>query len=430
MPDDKNDPVDLAIASRVQYLESDAPLSGSIIWKLQQDYYAQRGLKAWTEDHVPSFITSNPFNAQIIAAYLDDCIGRASEGPSLSTENPLRILELGAGTGKFSYLFLRHIVRLLNEKGLSPQIIHYRISDCSESLLKEWRGNGHLAEFVSAGILEFHLLRAGEEQQSQKIKGPLVVVANYVFDSLPQDAFTISAGRISEALITTTCATEDSDVHSLSNLQFSFKNIPVPPDRYAEKTWNTILQQYRDDVPAATVLFPSAALNLVQQLGDSCGGDMLLLAADKGILREDDLSLLQGVPAFEFHAGNRCFSQMVNFDAIAKYFTAQGGEALLPEKHFSNLNICAFFVRRSGNKCAATRKVYEQIMAAFGPDDLFALMSWLNAHLGEVSVVQALALLRLTRWDTTAFLAKSAMPLRNAVICGMQYRKSGPITIP
>jgi len=31
-------------------------------------------------------------------------------------------------------------------------------------------------------------------------------------------------------------------------------------------------------------------------------------------------------------------------------------------------------------------------------------MSWLNAHLEEVSIVQALALLRLTRWDTTAFL--------------------------
>jgi hypothetical protein len=174
MSDDKNDPMDLATAFSRQCLESDVRLSGSVIWRLQQDYYAQRGLKAWTEDYVPSFITSNPFiaeiYAQIIAAYLDDCIGHASEGTSpISAENPLHILELGAGTGKFSYLFLRHIVRLLDEKGLSPQIIRYRMSDCSEGLLEEWRGNPQLAEFVSTGILEFHLLLAGEEQQQRKI---------------------------------------------------------------------------------------------------------------------------------------------------------------------------------------------------------------------------------------------------------------------
>ena len=31
----------------------------------------------------------------------------------LSPDNPLRILELGAGTGKFSYLFLRKLTALL-----------------------------------------------------------------------------------------------------------------------------------------------------------------------------------------------------------------------------------------------------------------------------------------------------------------------------
>jgi hypothetical protein len=41
---------------------------------------------------------------------------------------------------------------------------------------------------------------------------------------------------------------------------------------------------------------------------------------------------------------------------------------------------------------------------AFGPDDLFTVMSWLNAYLDTVSVSQALSLLRLTCWDTTAFL--------------------------
>src|SRR5258708_2295256 len=91
-------------------LETDVSLSQSLIWRLQRDFYAQRGLKAWTEDLVPSYITNNPFIAEIyakiVAGFVSDCMQQAQHGP-LSPENPLRILELGAGTGKFSYLCLR-----------------------------------------------------------------------------------------------------------------------------------------------------------------------------------------------------------------------------------------------------------------------------------------------------------------------------------
>jgi tetratricopeptide (TPR) repeat protein len=405
----------------LRQLEAGVPLSQSVIWRLQREFYAQRGLKAWTQDMVPSYITNNPFIAEIyagiVASFLDDCMRLAErESRPLSAENPLRILELGAGTGKFSYLFLRRITALLQARNIAPQTLRYCMTDCSESLLSDWRANRYLAEFVAGGILEFELLQAGEEKQSrftrgqgsysaEQAKGPLVVIANYVFDSLPQDAFIIADGQISEALVTTsTDASGDADAPSLSGLQLSFNNVPLVPGRYAGKLWNETLDRYRSRLPAATVFFPAAALHLLQQLADSSDGRMLVLAADKGFTREDDLAFCQGPPALEFHASNQCFSQIVNFDAIAKHFAGIGGESLLPQKHFSSLSICAFVQGRLGDAFPATRKAYEQTLAAFGPDDLFALMSWLNAHLEEVSVLQALALLRLTRWDTTALL--------------------------
>jgi hypothetical protein len=401
-------------------LETDVPLSQSLIWRLQRDFYAQRGLKAWTEDLVPSYITNNPFiaeiYAQIVAGFISDCMNLPQKGPRpLSPENPLRILELGAGTGKFSYLLLRKLTTLLQARKIPPQIVRYSMADCSENLLAEWRANRYLAEFVKAGILEFQLHRAEEDNSSRagspdltgQGTGPLVVIANYVFDSLPQDAFVIAGGEISEALVTTrlgAAASAGPEGPKLSNLQLSFKNAAVPPGRYPDKSWNEILEHYRSRLPAATVLFPSAALGALQQLSSSSDGRMLVLAADKGFVREDDLALLQGPPHLEFHASSNCFSQTVNFDAITRYFYGLGGDWLLPQKHFSSLNICAFLARLPGDEFPVTRKSYEQALAGFGPDDLFALMSWLDAHLEEVSVVQALALLRLTRWDTTALL--------------------------
>lgn len=408
-------------------VEKDIPLSSSVIWRLQRDFYAQRGLKAWTEDLVPSYITNNPFiagiYAEIVAGFMSDCMNLPpTDSRPLSPENPLRILELGAGTGKFSYLFLRKLTTLLQNKRIAPQIVRYAMADCSESLLAEWRANRYLAEFVKAGILEFQLHSAEEDSSSPAVAGPpastaqgtspLVVIANYVFDSLPQDAFIVADGTISEALVTTrrvkaaesAGSSEDMGAAKLGDLQLTFKNVPVPPRRYANQSWNEILEHYRSRLPAATVLFPSAALGLLQQLSQSSDGRTLVLAADKGFVREDDLVLLQGPPQLEFHASSNCFSQTVNFDAITRYFYGLGGDWLLPQKHFSSLNICAFIARPPGQEFPATRKSYEQALAGFGPDDLFALMSWLNAHLEEVSVVQALALLRLTRWDTTALL--------------------------
>jgi tetratricopeptide (TPR) repeat protein len=131
---------------------------------------------------------------------------------------------------------------------------------------------------------------------------------------------------------------------------------------------------------------------------------MLVLAADKGFAHEEELALAPGEPALEFHASRHCFSAMVNFDAISRYFAVDGGLALLPAKHFTNLNICAFLKRRSQEEFPETTKTYRQAATAFGPDDLFTVMSWLNAYLDTVSVSQALSLLRLTCWDTTAFL--------------------------
>jgi tetratricopeptide (TPR) repeat protein len=412
-----------AVDQEPKILETDVPLSQSLIWRLQRDFYAQRGLKAWTEDMVPSYITNNPFIAEIYARIVDgfvsDCMQQAQRA-LLSPENPLRILELGAGTGKFSCLFLRKLTTLLHARNIAPQILRYCMADCSESLMADWRANRHLAEFVESGILEFQLHRDEDRLSTSQsgnsaglakpAKGPLAVIANYVFDSLPQDAFIIANGELSEALVTATRANqarssnEGDAVPQLSRLQLSFKNVPVSPDRYADKSWNATLEHYRTCLPAATVLFPSAALDILQQLSTSTDGRLLVLAADKGLLREDDLALLQGPPQLEFHASGNCFSQPVNFDAIARHFFAIGGAALLPQKHFSSLSICAFLAHGPDDKFPATRAAYQETQSAFGPDDLFALMNWLNAHMEEVSIVQALALLRLTHWDTTALL--------------------------
>jgi tetratricopeptide (TPR) repeat protein len=418
---------------RLAPLENDVSLSSSLIWRRQREFYVQRGLGAWTADRVPQFITNNPFIAEIYANlvfhFLCDCLELDRLGPGgISPQNPLRILELGAGPGKFAYLFLRHLSPLLRAKGLPLETVRYCMTDCAESVVESWRTNSYLAEFVTCGVLEFELFAAGQKVNhlfgagQEPPPGPLVVIANYVFDSLPQDAFVIiqdgqhgqrgQDGKIFESLVTTTVSDPKPQTAqhnaalaqvSLQELQLSYQNVALPPERYADANWNEILEQYRTRLPAATVLFPAAALRTLGELAGIGDGRILVLAADKGYAHEDALALAQGPPAFEWHAPD-CFSLMVNFDAIGKYLRATGGEALLPDKHFSSLNICGFLRGRSREQFPGVINSYRQMQAAFGPDDLFTLLAWLNAHMEEMSVAQILAALRLTHWDPVALM--------------------------
>lgn len=380
-----------------------------MIWPLQREFYLERGLKAWSDDLVPNFITNNPFFAEtysrVVFAYLQDCIAMG-----LPSAVPLRIVELGAGPGKFCYLFLRNLTALLRAKGLGIEVIRYCMTDCSQPLLDSWLTNSYLAELAQSGMLQFEVLEAGRELNSGFLKsqvgapGPLVLIANYVFDTLPQDAFIIKDGEIFEALVTTTSPPIDAkEKPQLSRLQLAYKNVLLQVDRYTEPSWNRILELYRNQLAAATILFPSHALKTLQDFSQIADGRMLVLAADKGFAYEDALQLSQGSPALEFHAPT-CFSQMVNFDAITKYFQISGGQALLPDKHFSNLNICGFLERGHGNSFPLTLAAYQETQSALGADDLFTLFAWLNAHMEEMSVPQILAALRLTRWDPIAFM--------------------------
>lgn len=387
-------------------LERDVPFSHSIIWGLQREFYAKQGLKAWTQDLVPSYITSNPMIAEIYAAivagFLSDCLGQEKTARApLSPENPLRIVELGAGSGKFACLFLRKLTARLREKEIDRRLVRYVMTDCADHVVDAWRSNDYLRDFSDQGILDFLVLRADAETAmdlgGKNQAGPLVVIANYVFDSLPQDAFAISQGEIAEMLVTTS-----GEGEAISSLELSYKNAPVPARRYSEPSWNQILEHYRNNIAEATILFPCVALQMLEQMGRLSDGRILVLAADKGYAYEDELTFSRGAPSLEFHSGN-CFSQQVNFDAIGKYFDAKGGHALLPDKRFSSLSICGFLMGSSG-AFAATAAAYRGAQAQIGPDDLFTLLAWLNPHMEEMNVAQILAMLRLSRWDPTALL--------------------------
>src|SRR5262249_46132837 len=159
--------------------------------------YADQGIAAWTQSRVPQAVTTSP---NIAGAYARIAVGFLRDARhALDPERPVSIVELGAGSGRFGFRFLKAFSRLLASQPDVHQSFVYVMTDASPTVLQFWQDNPRLRPFVDAGLLDFaqfdvqapaplQLLNRGATLQPSDAANPVVLVANYIFDSIPQDA--------------------------------------------------------------------------------------------------------------------------------------------------------------------------------------------------------------------------------------------------
>ena len=137
-----------------QTLQNNVPLSQSYLWKYQRDFFAKEGINAW-DKKVPFYITSNPYiansYANIVIRFIQDCIRNKSYDKS----KPFYILELGTGTGKFSFYMLRRLVELQNEFKLNDVSFVYVMSDFTKNNMKFWERHPAFKSYIKNDMLDF-----------------------------------------------------------------------------------------------------------------------------------------------------------------------------------------------------------------------------------------------------------------------------------
>ena len=98
--------------NKQRYRFSEAP-----IWNIQRQYYEEEGTKAWNNDQVPQYITSNPM---IAAAYAEMIFGFLQDRANREYRSePVFIVELGAGAGRLAYHVLHELCQLRDYAGIS-----------------------------------------------------------------------------------------------------------------------------------------------------------------------------------------------------------------------------------------------------------------------------------------------------------------------
>lgn len=400
-------------------LESGRRLSESSTWRLQREFFDRRGAKAWSENRVPSHVTSNAYIAeaylQLALRFIQDGVTAPPGSPmAIDPEQPVHILELGAGHGYFGYLFLCKLLEVSAQLPFTMPPVRYVLTDFTESNLAAWRAHPRLEPFFKAGMLdlarfdaerdtELVLERSGERLAPGTAKNPIVVVANYVFDSLSHDVFRVASGKLEEGLVTLRLARParpgEKDVLEQVDVQYEYKPIADPASYYQDDPIaNRILAAYAGRLGDTAFTFPLGALRCLDHLGAIAGRRMLVLSADKGHARELDLLSL-GDPSLAHHNG--CISMMVNFHALGEMVAGQGGFMLAQGHRNASLELCVLTMCH-GQPLRETRLAFAQTFERVGPTDVFRLVEHMD--LEKMDLDALLSVLRMASWDPVTFL--------------------------
>ena len=114
-------------------IDERVPLSQTKLWDAQRHYYQSQGIQAWAH-HVPYYVTSNPYfansYASIIVRYIQDQMIKGV----INTDEPVYIVELGAGSGTFSFYFLKIFTELVSALSVTVSTVYVMTDIITENL--------------------------------------------------------------------------------------------------------------------------------------------------------------------------------------------------------------------------------------------------------------------------------------------------------
>jgi len=333
----------------------------------------------------------------------------------LDLARPLYIVELGAGHGRFAYHFLKKFEPRWRRSAFSQLPIRYIMTDLAEKNIAHWRGHVLLRPFVASGMLDFArfdaeqpaplvLLESGETLSAETLCNPIVVFANYFFDSISQDSFVFQRGELFENTVTVTSTLAEPDLSDpgvLETISLTEEKQAVRPDYYADPDWNSLLHAYQETLPDTVIGFLTGALACLRFFREASRSRLLMLSADKGYIRDDALVDAKG-PDLMHHGA--AFSLSVNYHALAAYTKLHAGIVLQPAHTHNHILVCAFLVGGPEGNMPETRQAFDDRIELSGPDEFYSLIRALQEKYETLTAPQLLSVLRLSGWDTHLFM--------------------------
>lgn len=399
-------------SSRNVVIEQHKRFSQSALWRLQREYFEKEGIGAWV-NQVPFYITSNPFIARCYARLAVGFIRDWLKIHPEAKKNPFYILELGTGSGKFSFYALKMIRELLDSLNLQDVAIVYIMSDFTRNNIQYYETHPALKPYLDKGMIDFAiydmesdrpitLIRQNIRLTPEVLVNPLIVFANYIFDTISHDSFAMHKGKLYELLISLN--TTEDNMHknqpvNMEKINTDYRAHEISSNYYQDDHLNAILEEYKTTLTETSFLFPIGSFHAIKYLKKISDDKLFIISTDKGYSTPEALDHL-GHPTVSFHGS---FSMMVNFHAISEYFKKSGGDAFLqtPRK---GIKTSVFLSNLKLADLPETQLAVKENVEGLSPADYFTLHRRMSDALQECSLETLAAHMHFAGWDPHMYL--------------------------
>lgn len=413
-------------------IEQNKRFSKSCLWELQREYFEKEGINAWVSQ-VPFFVTSNPFiancYAMLVIHFIRDWVNKHPE----SKQHPFYVMELGTGSGQFSFFVLKRIQELRRELKMDDVHVCYIMSDFTESNIIYWEAHPALQPYLQDGSLDFAIYNMENEDPitlhrqkfvltPDRFVNPLCVFANYIFDTISHDIFRVSRGRISEVLVSLTTDRDnlaDGKPIDWEKVSIDYEPREIRGNYYSDPNLNSVVFEYQHLLQDSSFLFPIGGLLAIKKLKQLTNDKIFLISSDKGYSDLPSMDNL-GYPSLAFHGS---FSMMVNFHAIAQYFKHTGGDYFLQTSR-KGIRTGVFFSGFKLSDLPETTYATNILVEGISPADYFILHRRMSDSFQECSLDTIASHLAFSGWDPYI------LHKLNARICNQnQVDEADPATI-
>lgn len=398
--------------------EEPVRFSESILWDLLKRSYEKAGISAWESGDLPSHVSSNAFIAaryvRVIEGFMRDLAG---SGPARAKDAgpAVTIVEVGAGAGRLAYLIVKQLLDLMPEGAGNAPAFRYVMTDYARANIEAWDKCGAFARFIDRGIVDFahydsdkpgalRLIKSGDEISANSATTPLVVVANYVLDTLRQDQFRIRDGALMECLVTvvTEKKRDLDDPRTIRHVALQHSHRPVELPYYNMPILDGVLDQYMGALRRSEFLLPVGMLRCLDTFARMSRGPMLALIGDRGYRYDHEL---EGLRSPSFGPRVNYFWYTGNFNAIEKYVRARDGTALLSDEPDRKFVIGAFVFGAKPAAMAETRRAFETAIRGLGPVEVHGLLKQIAKSAKTLDPATVLYALKLSNWDPRTLLS-------------------------